>query len=558
MVKRVMKLVYKEVRGLHQAAYVLAVFAFGSQLLALVRDRMLAHQFGAGTELDIYYTAFRIPDLLYVLFASTLSVYVLIPFVVSRIHGDDASQAKVLLGQVFSIFLLFYTGLAAVVWVFAPYLVLGLFPGMAEHSQEVVSVMRILLLQPLFLGISSLFGVVTQLGHRFVLYAISPLIYNLGIIMGIVVLYPVLGLSGLAWGVVFGAVGHMAVQAPLVKSSSLAFWISTTISWTLIREILQVSIPRALTLGMQQLVLLALVGLASSMTVGSVTVFQFAFNLQSVPLAIIGASYSIAAFPLLADLYAQKKMDAFSLHINTALRHIIFWSVPVIGLVVVLRAQMVRVILGSGAFDWGDTRLTAAVFALLSVSLFAQAVNLLMVRVFYAGGYTRIPFWVTFFGSGFAIALSFILYHSYDAMSGFYSAFEKFMRISDVPGSEVVTIAFGYSVAIILQTVVLVAIAVKKFQLPTSWMLLHIFRSVAAAVVGGFCAYVALNFFVFGIDGATLIGIFLQGFMGGLAGILGVIVTYYVTRSPELSEIYKSCKGRIFKTKIIPGVDTIV
>lgn len=558
MVKRVIQMMYKEVRGLHQAAYVLALFAFGSQLLALVRDRMLAHQFGAGYELDIYYAAFRIPDLLYVVFASTLSVYVLIPFVVSRIKEEDSTQAKALLGQVFSIFLIFYTLLAAVVWIIAPYIVPLLFPGMIENTTEIVSVLRILLLQPLFLGISSLFGVITQIGHRFVLYAISPLIYNVGIIVGIMVLYPILGLSGLAYGVVLGAVGHMLVQFPLVRSSSLSFWVSTTFDWGLMLEVLKVSIPRAMTLAMHQIVLLVLVSIASLMTVGSVAVFQFAYNLQSVPLAIIGASYSIAAFPLLADLYAQKKMGAFAIHITSALRHIIFWSVPAIGLIIVLRAQMVRVVLGSGAFDWGDTRLTAAVLAVLCISLFAQAINLLMVRVFYAGGFTRIPFFVTMFGSATAIMLSIVLYKAYILSSAAQSTVEEMMRIGGVPGSEILTIAIAYSIAIVLQTIILLGMAVHKFQLNMVWLPVHALRSVLAAVVGGFCAYTALNFFVFGIDEETFIGIFLQGFMGGIAGIAGVVSTYYITKSPELQEIHKSLRSRRKRGEVVASPDEIL
>jgi len=558
MVKRVIQMMYKEVRGLHQAAYILAMFAFGSQLLALVRDRMLAHQFGAGVELDIYYAAFRIPDLLYVLFASTLSVYVLIPFVVSRINKEDASEAKALLGQVFTLFLIFYTVLAAIVWLIAPYVVPILFPGMSEHGDQVVMLLRILLLQPLFLGVSSLFGVITQIGHRFVLYAISPLIYNVGIIVGITFLYPIFGLSGLAYGVVFGALGHMLVQLPLVRSSSLSFWMVMKFDWKLILEVLKVSVPRAITLAMQQVVLLVLVSIASLMTVGSVAVFQFAFNLQSVPLAVIGASYSIAAFPLLADLYAQKKMDAFRIHIISALRHIIFWSVPVIGLIIVLRAQMVRVVLGSGAFDWGDTRLTAAVLALLCISLFAQAINLLMVRVFYAGGFTRIPFFVTMFGSVTAIVFTIVLYKGYVASEATQTAVETLMRIGEVPGSEVLTLAFGYSVAIILQTTVLLILAVRKFGLPTNWILTHAFHSILAATVGGFSAYSALNFFIFGINEDTFIGIFLQGFMGGVAGIVGVVSTYYILKSPELREIRKSLHARRKKIKIIASPDEII
>ena len=101
------------------------------------------------------------------------------------------------------------------------------------------------------------------------------------------------------------------------------------------------------------------------MAAGSVAIFQFALNLQSVPLAIIGMSYSVAAFPVLADLFAKKEQTAFNHHVLTAFRHIIFWSLPIIALVIVLRAQIVRVVLGSGAFDWADTRLTAAVLAVL-------------------------------------------------------------------------------------------------------------------------------------------------------------------------------------------------
>jgi putative peptidoglycan lipid II flippase len=163
MVRKVFQLVYKEVRGLHQAAYVLGLFTFGSQILALVRDRMLAHEFGAGMELDLYYAAFRIPDLMYVLFASTLSVYVLIPFVASRIKGTDSSEAQHMLSQIFSVFLISYTILAAVMWLFAPMVLPLMFPGMVENMDSLVSVMRILLLQPLLLGASSLFGVVTPL-----------------------------------------------------------------------------------------------------------------------------------------------------------------------------------------------------------------------------------------------------------------------------------------------------------------------------------------------------------------------------------------------------------
>ena len=287
MVKRVFKFMYSEIRGLHQAAYILALFAFGSQLLALVRDRMLAHNFGAGNELDLYYTAFKIPDLMFALFASVLSVYVLLPFVTKARETEGAASGANILGQMFTVFLIAYTLVATLLFIFAPYVVKVIFPGLVSDSETLVTLMRILLLQPLFLGISSLFGVVTQLSQRFVLYAISPLIYNFGIIFGIAVLYPWFGLVGLVGGVVIGALGHMLVQLPLILKSELSFGLVRRFDFSLLSSILFVAIPRAITLSIHQLVLLVLISMATLMTAGSVSIFQFAYNLQSVPLVII-------------------------------------------------------------------------------------------------------------------------------------------------------------------------------------------------------------------------------------------------------------------------------
>ncbi len=558
MVRRVIRLMYGEVRGLHQAAYLLAVFTLGSQILALVRDRLLAHQFGAGLELDVYYTAFRVPDLLYVLFASMLSVYVLIPFVSARLRGGDAGAARQLLREVASLFLFAYVLLAAGVFVAAPYLVLLIAPGLEAYAHDIVLILRILLLQPLLLGFSSLFGVITQLEHRFVLYAVSPLLYNLGIIFGVAYLYPVFGVAGLGYGVVLGALAHLLVQWPFVATSDLRFGISYHLSLVTLREVLAVSVPRALTLALHQVSLLALVAIASLMTLGSVAVFQFAYNLQSVPLAVIGASYSIAAFPLLADLFVQQKLEQFRSHVLTALRHLIFWSVPIIGLIIVLRAQLVRVVLGSGSFDWADTRLTAAVLAVLALSLLAQAINLLIVRTFYAGGHTRIPFLVTLCGTAATVGLSYVLFMSLQQTSNIAMLVNKTLRIEAVPGSEIVVIAAAYSVGMTLQTCIMLVLAAQRFSLPINHLWAPLVRALVAACAGGFSAYTALNFFVFGINPEAFVGVLLHGFTGGVMGILAVIATYYVTRAPELREITTSLHGRFKKTAVVAVQDDVL
>ncbi len=551
MVTRVLNLFYREVRGLHQAAYILALFALASQVLAIVRDRLLAHQFGAGPELDMYYAAFRIPDLLYVLFASVLSVYVLLPFV-SRARTESDTAGREILSQMATFFVCTYGIIALLAAVAAPALVGWLFPGFTpDATAHVTLLMRILLIQPFLLGLSSLLGVVTQIQHRFVIYALSPVLYNVGIIIGAVCLYPRYGLPGLVFGVVLGALLHVLIQWPLVRQSPLSFSLTTRLNWPLLREIALVAIPRAITLSLGQLHMLVLVSLASTMAVGSVAVLQFAYNLQSVPLTIIGMSYSVAAFPTLAALLAEEKNGEFNAYVLTALRHIMFWSLPVVSLVIVLRAQIVRVLLGSGSFDWSDTRLTAAALGLFVISLVGQSVLLLLVRAFYAGGHTRTPLVLTLGGTVIGSASAYLLYYLFMHSVSFESYMAMVFRLDTVTGVEVLMLPLGFTLGTLVQTFVMLVVMSRTFKLSFDGMGRHFFVSVCASLAGGVAAYLTLIFVVDGVNQDRFVGILLQGSAAGVVGILGVIVTYRLLHSPELHEISQSLHSRIFKRDVI-------
>lgn len=551
MVTRVLNLLYKEVRGLHQAAYVLALFTLASQILAIVRDRILAHEFGAGYELDLYYAAFRIPDLLFVLFASVLSVYVLLPFVV-RFESNQEGSGRVVLAQLFSLFLGCYVMMAGIVCLFAPQIVTYAFPGFApEAYEEIALLLRILLLQPMLLGISSLFGVVTQLHHRFVIYALSPLLYNIGIIIGVIVFYPLFGISGLAWGVVLGALGHVLVQWPLVLRSNLSFGLVWRLDWSLIFSIAKVALPRALTLSFGQLQMLGFVMLASMMTVGSVAVLHLAYNLQSVPLAIVGMSYSVAAFPVLADMLAKKEEQKFVSYVTTALRHIIFWAIPITALVIVLRAQIVRVLLGSGSFNWDDTRLVAAALAIFVLTLVGQAVLLLLVRAFYAGGLTKVPLVVTGIGTVIGGAGAYVLTELFLQSHEFAVLMTSLLRLTDVAGVEILMIPLGFLIGIAIEALLMLVLFSRRFNMPVQQIGVSFGRALVAGVFGSIVAYLALAFVVEGVNQEKFIGIFIQGITGGLFGVCGVVATYFVLRSPELHEISRSFKARIWKTDVV-------
>lgn len=546
---------HKEIRGLHQAAYILAFFTFGSQLLALVRDRLLAEEFGAHIELDLYYTAFRIPDALYVLFASTLSVYVLIPFLSRKMSEGGKESGQKFLSQFLSLFTAFYGVLALGAILCTPTLVAYFFPGFVAHVDTLVPLIQILLLQPFLLGISSLFGVVTQIEHRFILYALSPILYNVGIIVGLLVFYPVFGIEGLVYGVIVGATLHVLIQLPSVVTSGLMPTFTLGIEWGTIREVFRTSLTRALTLSLHQFVLLGFVGFASVMTVGSVSVFQFAYNLQSVPLAIIGVSYSVAAFPLLAQLYAEKKFELFSLNIVNALRHIFFWSLPIVALFVVIRAQFVRVVLGSGAFDWSDTRLTAAVLALFILSLVAQAVHLLLVRALYAVGNTRVPFFITLFSSFLALLLATIFHYLFSYSPTFYQGVAELMRLQGVLGIEVLSLPLGYSCALIVHMVLLFVYANANLGVSFRDVRRPFVESSIAALGTGIVAYLVLNLTAPFFRSDTVLSVFGHGLIAGLAGIVTYVGVQYVLKSRELGEVVDALKRRAGKREVIVPQD---
>src|SRR3989344_3723460 len=219
MVKRILKFFNKEINGLHEAAYLLGFFTLLSQVLALVRDRLLASSFGAGYDLDIYYASFRIPDFIFVLVASIVSVSVLIPFLVEKLDKNEG-EAKKFIDNIFSAFFLTIAGVSIVVYFFVPTLVDFFFPSLAEFQTrgELIFLTRVLLFSPIFLGLSNFFGSITQIYNRFFIYALSPVIYNFGIIVGIVFFRPFFGIYGLAYGVVLGAFFHLAIQIPFVWS----------------------------------------------------------------------------------------------------------------------------------------------------------------------------------------------------------------------------------------------------------------------------------------------------------------------------------------------------
>lgn len=389
MVKKIANFFNREISGLHQAAYLLGFFTVLSNLLALIRDRLLASHFGAGHDLDLYYSAFRLPDFIFVTVGSLVAISVLVPFIIEKVNLG-AEDTKKFIDNIFSFFFLLIVGISFVAFLLAPFIIPRIFPGFVEPDFPVLIMMtRVLLLSPIFLGLSNFFGSITQVYKKFIIYSLSPLAYNLGIIIGILFLYPTLGLVGLTLGVILGALVHLLIQIPFVWRQGLFPRLNFNLDWPGIRKVMTLSVPRTFTLAITQLTTLVLVSMATFMEDGSISTFNFSLNLQSVPLGIIGVSYSIAAFPTLAKYFTGGERDKFLNELLTSAKHIVLWSIPIGALFVVLRAQIVRTVLGAGAFSWDNTRLTAACLAIFAISVVAQSLILLFIRAYYAMGQTK-------------------------------------------------------------------------------------------------------------------------------------------------------------------------
>ncbi|MFA6256776.1 MAG: murein biosynthesis integral membrane protein MurJ [Candidatus Paceibacterota bacterium] len=551
--EKILRIFTKESGNINQAALLLGSFTFLSQVLALFRDRAIAHYVGPSPSLDAYYAAFRVPDLIFISIASLASITVLIPFLVAKMDGEKVTnEARKFLNDVFTVFFSLVVVVSAFAFLLMPHLVFFIAPGFAPANQaQVVLLSRIMLLSPILIGLSNLFGTVTQLFRKFFIYSLSPIFYNFGIIAGVVFLYPKFGIYGMAFGVALGALLHFSIQVFAAHNSGFSPRFSLSVNFKDIKRAAQTSLPRTLGLAFNNIALIVIIALASFLKGGSISIFNFSYNLQSVPLNIIGISYAVAAFPILAKSFGAGKQDEFKQHLKEASRAIVFWSLPVIFLFIVLRAQIVRVILGSGSFSWDNTRLVAACLAIFSVSILAQGMITLLSRSYYATGNTRRPLLMNFSCSVLIIILSYVLIHLFQNVPLFRYFIESLLKVSGVEGTEVLMLPLAYSLGTILNFI-LQAVYIKRDFLPTEHFVSKtFFQSLGASFFLGLVAYLSLNALspVFGTT--TFWGVLLQGLISGVLGILAGGAVLYLLGSEELRALMQTLTSKFWKAKVI-------
>ena len=509
------------------AAIIIGATSLLSRILGIFRDRVLASEFGASRELDIYYAAFRIPDLVFnLLILGALSAGFIPVF---SQYLNQPKKAWRLVNIILNLIFIFLVLLSGLLFFLAPWLTKIITPGFDQSSLDVTTnLSRIMFFSPILLGLAGVFAGVLQSFKRFFLFSIAPILYNLGIIIGAIFLTDFFGIYGLAWGVVFGSLLHLAVQ--VFASWLLGYHYQWILDFTDkgVLQIIKMMVPRTLALMVGQINLLVITMIGSTLAVGSIAVFNLANNIQSFPLGLFGVSFAIAVFPSLSQ-QVKKKKDFVEI-LSLAIRQILFFILPASALLIVLRAQVVRVILGAGKFDWEDTVITLETLSFFAISLFAQSLILVLVRAFYAKLDSKTPFYL-----------------------GLISAFANLIfAFTLTPNFGVSGLAIAFSLASILNLVLLILalhfqlgrldggrIAISTIKILISTFMLAI---VAQAIKYPMEKYFGLN---------TFIGISLQTGAAALGGLLIYFMVAFFLQSEELKMFIDALKNKLSAKPVV-------
>lgn len=530
------RLINRPIDNITAAAALLALLSIASRFLGIVRDHILAGRFGAGVELDIYYAAFRIPDFIYSLIVMGALSAGFIPIFSSLIGAKQKQQLNDLVINVFNALLLLIFILSLLGIILAEPLTSWLTPGFSlEAQKQTVILTRIMFLSPLFLGMSGVIGGVLQSYKRFFIYSLAPIFYNLGIIFGALFLTDFFALSGLAWGVVLGAFLHFFIQVPTFWQLGFHYRFYLNFKDNSLRQIAKMMGPRTLSLAVSQINLVAMTVLASSLESGSLTVFNLANNLQSFPLGVFGISFAVAAFPFFSE--NAFKVDVLKARFSSTLRQILFFIIPASVLLITLRAQIIRVILGSGEFSWRDTLMTIDTLGFFALSLFAQASIPLLVRVFYARRDSLRPFYLGLLSVLVNIILAFVL-RPYFGVAG---------------------LALAFSVATILNFILLwLTLYLQIGSLDLHKIFSSVFKFAAAAIAAGAMVQILKVAIWPFIDMTTFMGVFSQLAVAGLGGTLTYLFFCYLFRSEELMSALRVFKQRVLvKKQKLPAQDEV-
>lgn len=387
-----------------------------SKILGLIRDNLLAAKFGASAHggtalfnLDSYYAAFRIPDLLFNLLSYGVLSAAFVPLFVEILKKESRDNAFRFANEILhTLGIIIIIISAALILLTGPLLKLFV-PGFSpENFAVTVHLTRLMSITPIFFTIGAIASGIQNSFHAFWGLALAPIMYNLGIIGGILFFTNQYGVYGVAIGVGVGAFLNMAVQIPVIVRLGFRYQFPKRWWGPRIKEMITLSFPRILGMSVQQLSLIVDTVIASTLAAGSITIINFASNLESLPLGIIGISVAVVSFGTLAGFAADNRTADLAKEVSTNIRRILFLLIPLTAGIFLLREEIVKLLLEYGKFTSSDTAITADTLGIFLLGLSFAGIVFLLARAFYALKNTKTPVLVSITAVGINIALSLI------------------------------------------------------------------------------------------------------------------------------------------------------
>ncbi len=389
-------------------AGLLAVSSILSRILGLLRDMTIAYIFGTGEReglyaLDAYFAAFRIPDLIYTFLVAGAMSAAFVP-IYTQLRKGSQKKASIFGSQAIHLMLILLLIVCGLMWVFAPLFIPLLTPGFTEGMQEkTVFLSRIMLLSPLFLGLSSVLQGIENSHKSFWGIAIAPLVYNLSLILGAYFFGVNYGVIALSWSVVIGAFLHFLVQLPGVLITPFNYEWNWKLKNQAVKDFIRLTMPRMFGIAFTQMNVLLDTLLASLLSFGSLSIYNYSLNLQSLAHVVVSVSVSVAVFASLSEF---DDLQDFKSSLKRAFHTILFWVIPSIFGLFLLRNEVIEILLVRGAFDKDAGAKTAFMLGVFVWAAFGQSMLPLFARAFYALKDTKTPVFIAFFASLLQIILS--------------------------------------------------------------------------------------------------------------------------------------------------------
>jgi putative peptidoglycan lipid II flippase len=519
-----------------RASIVMIAALVASRVLGWLRLSVIGATYGATPQLDAFWAAFKIPDALFNLLVAGALSSAFIPVFAGYLAKEREKEAWHVASSVVNVLILALIGISAVTWLLAPWLVPTLVaPGFARDPAQLeltIELTRVMLLSPIFMGLSALVTGVLQSYRQFLAGAVAPLVYNGVQILFALFAAPFVGIHALAFGVVAGAAMMFLVQLPELTFRRTKYELAFDLSHTGVREVFLLAGPRTVSLGAVQIVFFVDTFLASSMPAGSLSALNYAFQLMLLPMGVFSIAISAAVFPALSHYaslgQAAKMRDA----LQQAIRWILFLTLPTAIVMVVLRRPIVNLLFQYGAFGPEARELVQAAFLFYALGLAGHAVIQILARAYYASRDTSTPLALTLVSIGANIVLSVAL----------------------APTMGINGLALANSIATIAEAALLLVLLAPRARLRLVGLGYATLKQVTAALLMGVSMFLFIRVTNIPLDLVVEPSkpvLFLQTLLATAFGGFVYVASAYLMRIGELHEVVALVRARFRPTPVV-------